>query len=164
MNPRFTRATVGVPAQRPAPTTIPPSRGEGLLGVGRVVEDAPGVDEVEAAVGEGELLGVGDIHRPVEPLAREPSTREQCGALGQIHADRQSARSSPLEEVRPRADADLEDALAAPARKLREAEDQASVQPVARRLGVAKERRVVCGVVAARAARFGLPVRLHGLL
>ena len=77
-----------------------------------MVEDSPGVDEVEGGVREGEVLGVGGagVRREAKELEPVPGVVDR--ALGEVDAG-QGPRLGPrpLQVIGPHPDADLEHVL-----------------------------------------------------
>ena len=99
--------------REPARLEHAPRLGDGAHGVDRVVQDAVGIDDVEDAIAEGQVLGV----RMVGPaLARQKREHARGGRdpLGcDIHGDHGSAVTLEQRRVRARAGADLEHPFAA---------------------------------------------------
>jgi len=85
--------------------------GDRLACIGRMVEDAPGVDDIEGTVLEGKVLRVGGLHAPLEPFQRQSSLHELDGVLGEVDAGRDRAGASKPDEVSAEPDTDFEQPL-----------------------------------------------------
>src|SRR5262249_8988848 len=92
--------------------------------VRRVMDDSPGVDEIEPAVGEGEVLGIGPLEPSRQARRLESPPREAHTVLGQVHAGQPRARASEALRIRPRADSHLQDFLSLPFREPRVLPDE----------------------------------------
>jgi hypothetical protein len=91
--------------------------------VRRVVEDAPGVDPVEALVLKRQLLCVGLPYLGLEPFELQPAPDQLDCSVGQVDAGCKGAGARETEEVRAETDTNLEDLLSSCALEIGEAGD-----------------------------------------
>jgi len=86
---------------------------DGAGGIGRMVQDAVGVDDIERLIGEGQAFGVGDAQIGVETVEVETIGGEADGAVGQVDAGEGAGVDfSPFEMIGSHADTDFEDVFA----------------------------------------------------
>lgn len=92
-------------------------------GVGAVVHDAVGIDDVEAVVGEGEIFGVGEAEIGSEAGEFAAAAGAVERSLGEIDAGGEGSGFEPLFVVGAHAYTDFEDALPAGCRESSEVWD-----------------------------------------
>src|SRR5204862_7878131 len=81
---------------------------ESLLGVWSVVENSPGINEIEAIVLEWQSLGVADPDVRIETFIGKPFTDRVGGGLRQVHAVQPGTGAGEPHEVSAKAETDLE--------------------------------------------------------
>src|SRR5262249_10084280 len=79
----------------------------------RVMDDSPGIDDIEEGVGKGQDFGVMALQLGMETFESQSPAGRFDGRVGQIEAVAIGAGTCPLEVVRSRADANLQNPLAA---------------------------------------------------
>jgi FkbM family methyltransferase len=89
----------------------PQNFARGAGGIGRVVDDSPGVGTVERIVGEGEILDVRDAQVRGKALGKKAPTRGLETYLAQVDARARGTRPGEPQVIRPSADAHLEQTL-----------------------------------------------------
>jgi hypothetical protein len=97
--------------------------GESLLCVRCVVENAPGVDEVELAVVEGQRLGVSYLEVSGQFFLKDSFLRYCDRPLSEVHTAGLSARAEPANKIGTHANADLKYTFARRGREVCERED-----------------------------------------
>src|SRR5438067_1409739 len=84
-----------------------------------MMDDAPRPDDVEAGIGERQCLGIDAAQVRGEAMEGEMRARRLDRGVGQVDAMADTAGPRPLQMVGARADADLEQSLAAMPGELR---------------------------------------------
>jgi hypothetical protein len=89
-----------------------------------MVNDAPGIDQIEGLIGEGKNFGIDPLQMAGQSIQRQSRACDLDGPFGQIDPVAVQAGSRPLQVISPGTDPDLQHTLTVVTSELRDRVDE----------------------------------------